>query len=267
MTQIMYKNRHWLANKLLSKCLALVLVCSAPLAKGADPAPLAPLHLTLARQLLENVALSHNEYRHTEQISLPSDGLSKGFTMYADCSGLAIALLDRATSPARSLMSVQKSRQRPLAEDFVHSIQGAQGFNKITTIESIQPGDLIAWKFTLDSDKKIAKVTGHVMLIDTIPVNIENRAPFVPKTIQYEVFVIDSSKAYHDPRDTRVQADGTKIKGLGRGKLRLYVSANHEIVGFANNFTNATFQPFDPAWAQYSTGKSKSGAIGRPMYR
>ena len=254
MTQIMYKHRHWLANKLLSKCLAIVLVCSAPLARGADTVPSAPLHLTLARQLLENVALSHNEYRHTEQISLPSDGLSKGFAMYADCSGLAIALLDRAASPARSLMSVSKPRQRPLAEDFVDSIQGAQGFHQITTVERIQPGDLIAWKFTLDIDKKIAKDTGHVMFIDTIPVKIENRAPFVPK-------------AYHDPHDTRVQADGTKIKGLGRGKLRLYVSADHEIVGFANNFTNAMFQPLNPAWAQYSTGKSKSGAIGRPMYR
>jgi len=267
MTQIKFRNRHGLANTLLSACLAIILIFISPLARGADPAPLAPLHLTLARQLLENVALSHNEYRNTEQISLPSDGVSKGFAMYADCSGLAIALLDRASSPARSLMSVQTPRQRPLAEDFVHSIQGAQGFNKITTIESIQPGDLIAWKFTLDSDKKIAKDTGHVMLIDTVPVKIENRAPFVPNTTQYELVVIDSSRSYHDPHDTRVQADGSKIKGLGRGKLRLYVSADNEIVGFANNFANAMFQPFDPAWAQYSTGQSKIGAIGRPLYR
>jgi hypothetical protein len=266
MTQIMYKNRPWLANKLLSTCLAIILICFVPLARGADLAASAPLHLTLARQLLENVAPSHNEYRHTEQISLPSDGVSKGFAMYADCSGLAIALLDRASSPARSLMSVQTPRQRPLAEDFVHSIQGAQGFNKITTIERIQPGDLIAWKFTLDIDKKIAKDTGHVMLIDTVPVKIENRAPFVPNTTQYELFVIDSSRSYHDPHDTRVQADGSRIKGLGRGKLRLYVSADNEIVGFANNFTNAMFQPLDPAWAHYSTGKSKIGAIGRPLY-
>lgn len=266
MTEIMYKNRPWLANNLLSTCLAMVLVCIAPLVRGVDPAASAPLHLTLARQLLENVAPSHNEYRHTEQISLPSDRVSKGFAMYADCSGLAIALLDRAASPARSLMAVQKPRQRPLAEDFVHSIQGAHGFQQITNIERIQPGDLIAWKFTLDSDKKIAKDTGHVMLIDTIPVKIENRAPFVPNTTQYELFVIDSSKSYHDPHDTRVQADGSKIKGLGRGKLRLYVSTDNEIVGFANNFTNAMFQPFDPAWAQYSTGKSKIGSIGRPLY-
>jgi hypothetical protein len=87
MTQIMYKNHHWLANKLLSKCLAIVLVCIAPLARGADPAPSAPLHLTLARQLLENVALSHNEYRHTEQISLPSDGVSKA----SQCMPIALA--------------------------------------------------------------------------------------------------------------------------------------------------------------------------------
>ena len=266
MTQKIYHTRQSFANKLLSQCLAVVLVVIAPLANGADPAPIIPMHLTLARQLLENVAPSHNEYRHTEKISLPSDGLSKGFTMYADCSGLAIALLDRAASPSRSLMSIPKPRQRPLAEDFVHSIQDTRGFQQITNIDRIELGDLIAWKFTLEIDKKIAKDTGHVMVIDTIPVKIENRAPFVPNTTQYEVFVIDSSKSYHDPHDTRVQADGSKIKGLGRGKLRLYVSADHEIVGFANNFTNAMFQPLNSAWAQYSTGKSKVGAIGRPLY-
>jgi hypothetical protein len=234
------------------------------LVSAADPAPAVPVHLLLARQLQENVAPIHNNYRHAEQISFPSDGTSQGFTMFADCSGLVIALLDRAASPTRSLMSFPKGRRRPYAEDFVHSIQEARGFKNITRIERIQPGDVIAWKFTLDEDKKIAKDTGHVMLIDTLPAQIENRAPFVPDTTQYELFVIDSSTMYHDPHDTRVQADGSKIKGLGRGKLRLYLSADGKIVGFANNFANAMFQPLDPAWAHYSTGKSKTGAIGRP---
>ena len=256
-----------LAVSLLFQCLAVLFSLQATLINAAEPTPLTPLHLTLARQLHENVPTTQNNYRHTEQISMPSDGSSLGFTMFADCSGLAIALLDRASSPTRSLMSISPKRNRPLAEDFVRSIQEKRGFQQVKTIESIQPGDLIAWEFTWDLDKKIAKDTGHVMLIDTLPVKVENRAPFVPNTTQYELFVIDSSTMHHDPHDTRVQADGSKIKGLGRGKPRLYVSVEGEIIGFANNFANAMFQPLNPTWAQYSTGKSKTGAVGRPVYQ
>lgn len=50
MTQIMFKNRRWLANTLLSTCLTLSLTVIAPLARGADPAPSALLHLTLLGQ-------------------------------------------------------------------------------------------------------------------------------------------------------------------------------------------------------------------------
>lgn len=233
---------------------------------ATEDLPSIPQHLKLARQLQANVSPDQNSYRHTEKISLPSDSLSQGYTMFADCSGLTIALLDRASSPTRSLMTIPPKRQRPLAEDFVRSIQSASGFQKITSIESIQPGDIIAWEYILDADKKTAKTTGHVMLVDALPVKIENKAPFVPGTSQYELFVIDSSTRHHDPQDTRVQADGSTLKGLGRGKLRLYQTEEGEIVGFANNFANAMFQPFNPAWAQYSTGKSKTGAIGRAIY-
>jgi hypothetical protein len=225
------------------------------------------LHLTLARELQANVPTNQNSYRHTEHISMPSDSPAQDYTMFADCSGLAIALLDRAASPARSLMTIPDKRKRPLAEDFVQSIQSSSGFQKISTIDNIKPGDIVAWEFTHDIDKKIAQTTGHVMLIDTQPVKVENRAPFVPGTSQYEIYVIDSSRTHHDPQDTRVQADGSKIQGLGRGKLRLYSTQSGEIVGFANNFANAMFQPFNPDWAQYSTGKSKIGEIGRAMYR
>jgi len=253
-------------NKFLMHGVALLLILTAHPVKATETAPEPPQHLTLARQLQANVAPNQNSYRHSEQISVPQDGPTKGYTMFADCSGLIIALLDRAASSTRSLMSTPSMRKRPFAEDFVRSIQGSQGFQKITSIENIQPGDLIAWEFTSDLDKKAAKDTGHVMLIDTKPVKVENRAPFVHETTQYELFVIDSSTMYHDPQDTRVQADGSKIKGIGRGKLRLYLTQEGEIVGFANNFANAMFQPLNPAWSQYSTGKSKTGAIGRALY-
>jgi hypothetical protein len=254
-------------KNLLLQCLAVFFILYAQSVNAADTAPNVPLHLTLARELQANVPTNQNNYRHTEQISMPSDSLGQDYKMFADCSGLAIALLDRAASPARSLMTIPDKRKRPLAEDFVNSIQNSRGFQKINTIGSIKPGDIIAWEFTYDIDKKIAKNTGHVMLIDTLPVKVENRPPLVPGTSQYEIYVIDSSQGHHDPQDTRVQADGSKIQGLGRGKLRLYSTPSGEIVGFANNFANAMFQPFNPDWAQYSTGKSKIGAIGRAIYQ
>jgi hypothetical protein len=252
---------------LLFKCLVVFFVLHAQSANATDAPPEVPLHLTLARELQANVPANQNSYRHTEQISMPGDNSFQNYAMFADCSGLAIALLDRAASPTRSLMTIPAKRKRPLAEDFVNSIQRSSGFEKIATIDRIKPGDIIAWEFTHDIDKKIAKNTGHVMFIDSLPAKVENRAPFVPGTSQYEIFVIDSSRAHHDPKDTRIQADGSKIQGLGRGKLRLYSAPTGEIVGFANNFANAMFQPFNPDWAQYSTGKSKVGEIGRALYR
>ena len=253
-------------KNILLKCIAIFIFISAQSVSATELSPAVPLHLILARQLHANVSANQNSYRHSEQISMPSDSPSQRYTMFADCSGLTIALLDRASSSTRSLMAIPPKRQRPLAEDFVRSIQSARGFEKITSIESIELGDIIAWEYVLDFDKKIAKTTGHVMLIDSLPVKIENRAPFVPGTSQYELYVIDSSTMHHDPEDTRVQPDGSRIKGLGRGKLRLYQTEEGEIVGFANNFANGMFQPFNPDWTRYSTGKSKLGAVGRAMY-
>ena len=263
----MNESYYTLRKNLLFQCLALFFVLQTQSIAATDAPPEVPAHLTLARELQANVPTNQNSYRHTEHISMPNDSPGQDYTMFADCSGLAIALLDRASSPARSLMTIPAKRKRPLAEDFVQSIQSSRGFQKISTIESIKPGDIIAWEFTHDIDKKIAKNTGHVMLIDTLPVRVENRPPFVPGTSQYEIFVIDSSQGHHDPKDTRVQVDGSKIQGLGRGKLRLYSTSTGEIVGFANNFVNAMFQPFNAEWAQYSTGKSKIGEIGRAIYR
>jgi len=227
---------------------------------GTQPVP---QHLLLARELQTHVVASENSYQHSENISLPSDTPAQQYTMFADCSGLVIALLDRAQSPARQRMSLLHGHKRPLAEDFVRSIQQAHGFTRITSINNVHPGDIIAWEFQWDGDKKIAKDTGHVMIVDSTPALIADAPPLVADTTQYELFVIDSSRNYHDPGDTRIQSDGKRIQGLGRGKIRLYVSTEGEIVGYANNFKAAMFQPFDPKWAQFSTGKSKIGAIGR----
>ena len=251
-------------------CRILVAICISLLgffvsAQEQIARPVA-LHVLLARDLQENVPASHNSYQHAERISLPSDAPTQPYTMYADCSGLAIALLDRAQSLARQRMQFLKGHKRPYAEDFVRSIQQAKGFTRIFSVGNIQPGDIIAWEFQFEGDKKIAKDTGHVMIIDSLPTLIVSRPPVIPETTQLELSVIDSSRNYHDPMDTRVQPDGTKIHGIGRGSIRLYVSTEGEIVGFANNFKSAMFQPFNPQWSQYSTGKSKIGAIGRPDY-
>jgi|GEM_PF-1691216 len=224
-----------------------------------------PQHLVLVRDLLANVAPNQNSYNHTERISIPNDHSSNGYAMYADCSGLAIALLDLAGSPTRSHMKMPGHHHRPLAEDFVKSIRSESGFERINNITEIKAGDIIAWEFEWDLDKKIAKDTGHVMLVDSLPTLVENQLPYVPNTRQYDVYVIDSARNYHDPKDTRLQKDGARIYGLGKGRIRLYVTTTNEIIGFANNTEKAIFQPLDPSWSNYTSGKSKIGAIGRPM--
>jgi hypothetical protein len=86
-------------NKFLMHGVALFLILTAHPVKATETAPEPPQHLTLARQLQANVAPNQNSYRHSEQISLPQDGPTKGYTMFADCSGLVIALLDQPHLP------------------------------------------------------------------------------------------------------------------------------------------------------------------------
>lgn len=213
--------------------LATLLTSSVTFAQNED----FPKHLMLARELLVNVSKDKNRYTHTDQISFPSDRFSSGYAMNADCSGFVAAFLSRSASVTlNQMVKVTGNRTRPLSEDFTLSILKERGFKRVNRIEDVRPGDIFAWEFSNFLDAKAARNTGHTMIIDTIPKKIKSRGPVLENTEQYKIWVIDSSRGPHGPDDTRRQDKEEEIDGLGRGRFRLYVDDQGNIIGYAKNF-------------------------------
>jgi hypothetical protein len=113
-------------------------------------------------------------------------------------------------------------------------------------------------------DKQQTGTTAHVFLIDSSPQPIEPRDPVVAGTQQYEVTVIDSNEEYVGADDTRLADPSNKVKGLGRGTIRLYLDPQGELVGWARTFKAAKkFFSYDARFP--SDTKLRKAAIGRPL--
>jgi len=234
--------------------LASLLICCSP-AKA------------IARELVENIKPQDNRYSLGNQfISFPGDSLSK-YSMRADCSGFLLAIFERAKYPTRHQMSFLASfpnRKRPAAEDFVHSIENEKGFKRIRNVEDMRPGDLLAHAMLDIEDQKQTGTTGHVFLINSLPKQIKPRKPIVEGTRQFEVSIIDSNEEYVGADDSRLTDPSNKIKGLGRGTIRIYADSSGELVGWARTFKNtARFFSYSPRFP--SDTKARKAAVGRPV--
>ena len=243
----------------------IALCVAAPLlALGQD----IPRHLGLARELVDNIRPENNEYKlGGEYVSFPGDSPSAGYAMRADCSGLLLSLFARSGYQVRSQMPFlvnTPGRRRPRAEDFVLSIEKERGFKRLTRVQEIRPGDILAHAMLEVEDKQHAGTTGHVFLISSAPRKIWGWNPVVSGTTQYEVEVIDSNRELLGDNDTRI-ATG-KTEGLGRGTIRLYADAEGLLVGWAPTFNRSkVFFSYDPRFP--SQTKKRKAAIGRPQER
>jgi hypothetical protein len=249
------------------KTLLLLLFAGMPLGAFGQATERIPKHLELARELLQHVPKESNRYTHTDQISFPSDVFSRGYSMNADCSGLVYSLLGRARSESLAQMiKTVGNKKRPLSEDFALSILKERGFQRITRIQDVRPGDIFAWEWVSFLDNKTTGNTGHTMVIDSIPIKIKPRSPFIAQTEQFELWVIDSSDGIWSPDDTRNISKDEKLQGLGRGRFRVYVSAEGSVVGCAKNFKEAKFASLVEEFKPLSQNKARVGFIGRPIY-
>jgi hypothetical protein len=231
----------------------------------ADPVP---KHLTLARELVENIKPEDNRYRLGGfAVTFPGDVFSSKYSVNADCSGFVLALFDRAGYRTQSRMSYLDGgykRRRPASEDFVHSIEHGAGFQRILDVREARAGDVLAHAMTDAADKLQAGTTGHVLLINSVPRPIEPLAPVVEGTQQYEVSVIDTNEEWTGPDDTRLSDPANKVKGAGRGTLRLYADAEGQLVGFARTF-KGTKRFFSYSARFPSDTRLRKAAIGRPL--
>jgi len=256
-----------LSRKTLSVLIAL-LGLGAPVGNAQTDSAGLPKYLALARELVENTKPEDNRYSLGSQfISFPGDLFSSKYSVRADCSGFLLAIFARAKYPTEYRMEYlpgsARKRTRPAAEDFVYSIEMEKGFKRIRDARNIRPGDLLAHAMLNIADQERTGTTGHVFLIDSYPRAIEPRNPVIAGTEQFEVTIIDSNEEYVGADDTRLADPSNKIKGLGRGTIRIYADANGELVGWARTFKNVKrFFSYDPRFP--SDTKPRKGAIGRP---
>jgi hypothetical protein len=247
--------------------LIAVLVGAGP-AIAPAAAQAIPKHLAIARELVENTRPADNHYvLGGESISFPGDLFSDKYTVRADCSGFLLALFARAQYPTRSRMGFvgqSFSRKRPAAEDFVFSIESEMGFRRIVDVRLMRPGDLLAHAMLDARDLQQTGTTGHVFLIDSEPRPIAPHPPVVEGTQQYEVSIIDSNEEWVGADDTRLADPANKVKGLGRGTIRLYADADGEPVGWARTF-RSTNRFFSYSSRFPSDTKLRKAAIGRPL--
>lgn len=246
---------------------AAALLCGSP-AKAQTDSTEVPRHLAIARELVENIKPEDNQYALRERsISFPGDFLSNRYAMRADCSGFLLAVFERAKYSTQSKMSFLEwtpNRKKHTAEDFVLSIEKEGAFTRITKVQDLKPGDVLAHAMLNVEDKKKTGSTGHVFLINGHPKQVAPRKPVVEETRQFEVSIIDSNEAYTGDDDSRLSDPSNKVKGLGKGTIRLYADTNGELVGWATTFKTSTrFFSYNPRFP--SETKARKAAMGRPV--
>jgi hypothetical protein len=191
-------------------------------------AAIAEGHLELARALLTEVSPDRNSYAYRGWVRWKGDKTlffeASATEVHADCSGLMDALLDRVHSKTLDIIKSNTYwKSYPKAENYYQAISEGLGFERRVDLAAIEPGDIIAIKYTGTTD------TGHVMMVDAAPEPIEASNPVLTGTRQWSVAIIDSSPSPHGESDTRF---ATKSTGIGRGELRIYSDMNGVPVGY-----------------------------------
>lgn len=197
-----------------------------------------PKHLLLARAIAQEIKPDKNLYSHKDMFIKWKDGADTEYENRTDCSGFLNLLLEKAYGYSREDLQRWTGRVRPLAKTWHQTVAEAKGFQRIETVQALQPGDVLAIKYEAG-----AKNTGHVMLVAGAIAEREARKPLVAGTRQWEVPVLDSSSSPHGPQDSR-RIDATKhATGVGTGVLRIYTDDKGAFAGYAwSSFMNSEFR-------------------------
>jgi len=114
----------------------------------------------------------------------------------------------------------------PTAANWHDTIAAANRFQPKTRVTDIVAGDFIAIKYPANLTS-----TGHAMLVCGNVTAYSATSPVVSSTVQYSVYVCDSSSSYHGNNDTRLTQ--ASPQGIGKGVFRLYANnSTNEIVGY-----------------------------------
>ena len=190
-----------------------------------------PAHLEQARELVENLRMAQlNVYGGGKREIDWQAGHAAARTV---CSSFTTLLLQRAYHWSNAEIKDWLGSTNPEAFAYHDAIVDRNKFLRITHVDKIRPGDILAIKYTdHHASNNGVEDTGHVMLVAEAPQEIRAHKPKTEDTRQYVVTVIDSSASGHGPLDTRHRPDGKFTGGIGRGVLRLYSDKEGKIAGY-----------------------------------
>ncbi len=204
----------------------------AGLAGAAD----APGHLEWARRLVAGVTPETNLYASRPTVVTWSGVNGATETRNRSvCSALVAHLFMQAYGYRAADFASWLDGRFPRAAGFHDAIAAGRGFDRVTRIADVRPGDVLAIKYPAGS-----KPTGHVLLAASRPVARRATEPVVAGTEQYEIEVIDSSHTGHGPTDTRHYAKGKFHSGVGEGLFRLYARPDGTLAGYSWSVTKAS---------------------------
>lgn len=183
-------------------------------------------HMYWARLLLLNI-LKNNGYTKYEHTSGPiywgpCDNKQQ-YTSVTDCSGFINALIRKTYGLPINWLG----KKRPYAATYYEMINLQNYFIKITNVWDAKVGDFIVFINLVKTSKN--DNTGHIMIINKMPMQIKEKRPYINNTIQWIINIIDQSSNAHGRTDTRYT---NKSTGLGNGNLRIYTDYSGNIQGY-----------------------------------
>lgn len=211
-----------------------LLPASLLLITTATPALGAPAHVKDAETLLSDLTVSRQNVYGSNPSYIKWNGTaSQARTV---CGTFITNLLLHSYNLTTKTFTQWMGSTSPYPDTYHAAIVAQNHFTQIKNLQQVQPGDLIAIKYT------DGNVTGHTMLVDGAPRPQSAMKPVVSGTTQYALTVIDSSSSNHGATDTRVKSPSTTGNGIGRGDIRIYVDASLKPVGYS--WSNESGSPY-----------------------
>ena len=211
------------SRRLFNVCGCL-LISTLVLFAAAAPVLASPAHVADAEILLANLSVSkQNVYGSSPNYIKWNGRSSQARTV---CGVFITNLLMHSYSWTASTFTQWMGTTSPYTETYYAAILAQNNFTRVSNIQQVQPGDIIAIRYLNSS------VTGHTMMVASFARAESAQAPLVSGTTQYALTVIDSSSTHHGANDTRVTNPSTTYNGIGKGDIRVYVDASLRPVGY-----------------------------------
>jgi hypothetical protein len=202
--------------------LALLLTSLRSAAQTSEPD-----HLIWAEDVASNVAPDQNVYESGVRI-LEWAGVD-GATDYVnrtDCASFLTAVMKQSYGLTGDDIDAWIGWANPNSAMYHDAVVAEMGFEVVPTVLDIEAGDIIAIKYLAGTG-----ASGHLMIAAGPAILRAPTAPLYAGTLQFEITVIDSSSSIHGNADTRKQANGTTITGVGMGVFRIYTDLEGTTLG------------------------------------